>query len=189
MNFADLLDRLDTLLQQLRPDYYATLNPPAPVAEIVALEAEFGLVLPPELQLWFGWRNGQQGFDNFFQNNGLQSVSSAAATMRVNCKMLAAEEFVPNWWGPAWVPFLENGGGDHICLDLEGSFTGRPGQVLQHWHDWEPRSVLFPDLTSWLTAVVHTYEQAGTAAPLSEDDVVNFKPEYPAGFPQEFEAG
>lgn len=190
MTFPDLLLRLDALLRQHRPAYSATLNPPAAEAELAALEAEFGLTLPAELRLWFGWHNGQQGFDSFFQNNCLQSVSSAAETMRINCELLAAGDFVPNWWRPGWVPLLENGGGDHVCLDLEGTFTRRPGQLIEHWHDWEPRNVLFPDLTSWLTAVVETYERAGAGGTeLPEEQVTDLEPEYPASFPQEFTAG
>lgn len=190
MNFALLLTRLDALLQQYRPAYYATLSPPATEAEIVALEAEFQVTLPPELRLWFGWRNGQKGFDNFFQNNMLHSVSSAAEAMRVNCEMLEAGEFeLKNWWAPGWVPFLENGGGDHVCLDLEGTFTGQPGQIIRHWHDWESRTVLFPNLSAWLTAVIHAYEQAlPTGQLLADDQIDELEPEHPAGFPQRFEA-
>ncbi|MCZ0436586.1 hypothetical protein OZH61_23490, partial [Escherichia coli] len=74
MLFSQLLARLDALLQQHRPAYYATLCPPATPTELDALEAEFHLTLPLELRQWFGWRNGQEGFDSFFQNNCLQSV-------------------------------------------------------------------------------------------------------------------
>lgn len=190
MTFPALLSRLDALLQQRRPAYHATLGPPATDAEIAALETEFQLTLPAELRQWFRWRNGQQGFENFFENYCLQSVQSAAETMRVNRELLEAGDFVLNWWRPGWVPLLENGGGDHVCLDLEGTFTGRPGQLVQHWHDWEPRTVLFPDLTAWLAAVVQVYEHAPSAGEvLSDDVIVDLEPKYPAGFPQEFEAG
>ncbi|TGE28560.1 SMI1/KNR4 family protein [Hymenobacter metallicola] len=190
MTFSALLTRLDTLLQQRRPDYYATLKPAAPAAELAAFEAEFGLTLPAELRLWFGWRNGQQGFESFVQNNCLQSLDSAAETMRVNRELLEAGDFVPNWWQPGWVPFLENGGGDHVCLDSAGTFTGRAGQVLKHWHDWEARPVLFPDLTAWLAAVVQAYEQTENGTELLRDEQIeDVELAHPPGFPLEFEAG
>ncbi|PJJ60473.1 cell wall assembly regulator SMI1 [Hymenobacter chitinivorans DSM 11115] len=190
MTFPTLLTRLDALLQQRRPAYYATLNPPATAAELAAFEAEFGLMLPAELRLWFGWHDGQRGFESFVQNNCLQSLSSAADTMRVNRELLEDGDFVANWWQPGWVPFLENGGGDHVCVDLSGTFTGHAGQVLEHWHDWEARPVLFPDLTAWLTAVVQAYEMAGEGGEeLPDESVEEMELEHPAGFPQEFEAG
>ena len=185
MDFAHLLARLDALLRQRRPAYYATLGPPAPVAELAEFETEFSLALPPELRMWWSWRNGQTGFESFYGNQCLQSASSAAETMQVQLDLL--DEFAPNWWRPTWVPFLENGGGDHLCLDLEGTFTGQPGQILEHWHDWEPRTVCFPNLTTWLAAVVAAYEQ-GTD-PLTDEQVAKLELVSPAGFPQEFAAG
>ncbi|WP_139921774.1 SMI1/KNR4 family protein [Hymenobacter sp. DG01] len=190
MTFSSLLNRLDTLLQQHRPEYYATLGPPATGAELAAFEAEFNLVLPTELRQWFGWHNGQEGYDSFFQNNCLQSLDSAAESMRINNELLADGDFVANWWHPAWVPFLENGGGDHVCVDLHGTFTGQVGQIIEHWHNWEARTVLFPDLTAWLAAVVQAYEQAGAESMLLTDEQLEeLEPEHPKGFPQEFEAG
>jgi cell wall assembly regulator SMI1 len=189
-DFARLLTRLDALLRRLRPSYHASLNPPATAAELAAFEARVGLRLPPELRQWFGWHNGQPGFDSFFQYNCLQSLDSAAESMRINRELLADGDFVANWWSPGWVPFLENGGGDHVCVDLDGTFTGRPGQLMEHWHDWEARRVLYPDLTSWLAAVVACYEQAGAEAGwLTEEQVVNLEPAHPSGFPLDFEAG
>lgn len=189
-DFAHLLQRLDELLRRHRPDYYATLNPPATAAELAAFEQEFDLTLPSELRQWFAWHDGQQGFDSFFQNNCLQSLDGAAESMRINRELLADGDFVPNWWRPGWVPFLENGGGDHVCVDLEGTFTGQAGQIMEHWHDGEARTVLFPDLGSWLAAVVRGYEEAGAATALLTDEIIGeLEPGHPAGFPLEFEAG
>ncbi|OON69466.1 SMI1/KNR4 family protein [Hymenobacter sp. CRA2] len=188
-DFVRLLRRLDELLQQHRPDYYATLNPPASEAELAAFEAEFELTLTPELRQWFGWHDGQQDYNSFFQNNCLQSLESVTESMRVNNELLADGDFTHNWWRTSWVPFLENGGGDHVCVDLEGTFTGRAGQIMEHWHDWEARTVLFPDLTSWLAAVVRSYEAASAdTALLSDEIVVELAPVHPEGYPQEFAA-
>lgn len=188
-DFARLLQRLDELLRLHRPDYYATLSPPATEAELAAFEQEFDLTLPPELRQWFAWHNGQQGFDSFFQNNCLQSLDGAAESMRINRELLADGDFVENWWRPDWVPFLENGGGDHVCVDLEGTFTGQAGQLMEHWHDGEARSVLFPDLPSWLAAVVRAYEEAAATPLLTDEIMEELEPTYPAGFPLAFEAG
>lgn len=185
MEFTQLLARLNTLLHQRRPAYHATLGPPATEAELAALETEFNLTLPPELRTWWSWHNGQSGFESLHDYRSLQSVSSAAETMRVNLDLV--DDFVSNWWRPAWVPLLETASGDHLCLDLEGTFTGKPGQLLEHWHDGEPRTVLFPNLPAWLAAVVVAYEQG--AGPLTYEQANDLELAAPQGFPQEFAAG
>jgi cell wall assembly regulator SMI1 len=191
MLFTDLLSRLDDLLQQHRPDYYAALNPPATAAEIAAFEAEVGLQLPPELRAWYGWHNGQHGgcFDTLEANHECASLRDMADTMRINRELLEAGDFVANWWRPGWLPFLTNGNGDQVCLDLEGTFTGQPGQLIEHWHDWEQRDILFPNLTAWLAAVVQAYETALTeTTALTAEQVFDLELEAPAGFPKEFQA-
>ena len=123
-------------------------------------------------------------------NYYVPALADMAETMRINRELLADGDFVPNWWRPGWLPFLTNGGGDEICLDPEGTFTGRPGQLIEHWHDWEARTVLFPTVTAWLAAVVTAYETAaGATAELTNDEVLNLEPEVPPGFPLEFAAG
>ena len=29
-----------------------------------------------------------------------------------------------DWWNPKWIPFAHNGGGDHLCLDLDPASSG-----------------------------------------------------------------
>jgi len=192
MKFAQLLARLDALLQVHRPVYYAQLNPPAPAAALAAFEAEFQLKLPPELHHWFGWHNGQPPlcFASLVGFYSLPSLEEMADTMRINCELLADGDFVANWWRPGWLPVATNGSGDHLCLDLEGTFTGHAGQLIEHWHDDKARTVAFPTITAWLAAVVQTYETAALTNPeLADDKIDDFEPESPAGFPLEFAAG
>jgi cell wall assembly regulator SMI1 len=190
--FAMLLSRLDALLRQHRPAYLGALNPPVSVAALAAFEAEFEVRLPPELRQWLGWHDGQpaQLFDSLVGAYCFSSLADMAAAMRINRELLADGDFVPNWWRPTWLPFLTNGGGDHLCLDPEGTFTGQPGQLIEHWHDGEARTVLFPTLTAWLAALVTTYETATSPfAGLTDDEIFDLEPAPPTGFPVEFSAG
>ncbi|MBC8085392.1 MAG: hypothetical protein H7Z21_19510, partial [Hymenobacter sp.] len=78
----------------------------------------------------------------------------------------------------------------HLCLDLEGTFTQQPGQIIEHWHDWEPRNVIFPNLTAWLAAVVQAYETCLTETnELTDARVSDLELRLPASFPLEFRAG
>ena len=54
------------------------------------------------------------------------------------------------WWRRGWIPFLSNGGGDHLCLDTDGEGGGKPGQLIAFWHDWEDRAVEWPTFDAWL---------------------------------------
>lgn len=190
--FETLLARFDALLRQHRPAYHAALNPPVSATAVAAFELEFEVALPPELRQWLGWHDGQpaQLFDSLVGFYCFSSLADMADTMRINRELLADGDFVRNWWRPTWLPFLTNGGGDDLCLDPEGTFTGQPGQLIEHWHDGEARTVLFPTLTSWLAAVVAAYETIpSSAAALTEDQVFELEPTPPAGFPLEFAAG
>lgn len=192
MNFTTLLMQLDKLLRQHRPAYYAQLNPAATPQELAAFEADFGWPLPPELRTWFSWRNGQaaQVFDSLVGSYTFPSLDEIAETVRINRELLADGDFAPDWWSEHWLPWLTNGSGDHLCLDLDGTFTQQPGQVLEHWHDGPERTVLFPDFKHWLTAVVQAYEAQLALTPmLTEDLVADLELISPPGFPLEFEAG
>ena len=54
------------------------------------------------------------------------------------------------WWSPAWIPVLDSGAEDYLCVDMEGSFGNPPGSVIQFFHDQQPRPTYFPDFESWL---------------------------------------
>ncbi len=47
----------------------------------------------------------------------------------------------------------------------------------------------YPDFTAWLAAVVRAYEHVSTTAgALTDEAVLDFEPEHPEGFPQNFAA-
>jgi cell wall assembly regulator SMI1 len=56
------------------------------------------------------------------------------------------------------VPFLSNGGGDHLCLDVVAEDGGTPGQVIAFWHDPENRSIEFASPDEWLETLVESME-------------------------------
>ncbi|WP_188825493.1 SMI1/KNR4 family protein [Brucella endophytica] len=41
----------------------------------------------------------------------------------------------PTWWWPGWIPFMENGGGDYLCIDMDPAPGGTLGQVVAYYHD------------------------------------------------------
>lgn len=41
----------------------------------------------------------------------------------------------PVWWWPKWIPFMENGGGDYLCVDMDPTLSGNLGQIVIYYHD------------------------------------------------------
>lgn len=154
------ISRLDAWLQNNRPEYYAKLQPGLSKAELAAWETALGVTLPADFRAFFAWRNGQAGFKSFVYNFMLMAAADVVEARQGLNEFLAAGEFTQaDWWHPGWIPFLDNGGGDHYCLDLDGAFGGQPGQVLRFYHDDERRDIEYPSFAAWLTTTVTAFEQ------------------------------
>ncbi|HMA36631.1 MAG TPA: SMI1/KNR4 family protein [Chloroflexia bacterium] len=199
MALPDWIARLDSWLHRQRPDYYARLQPGLGAAAWPALEAALGLTLPADFQAFYAWRNGQAAAhtDSFVYNFMLMDAADIQSATTLLNELLAGGEFEqPNWWQTGWIPFLSNGGGDHYCLDLVGSFGGRPGQVLRFYHDWECRDIEYPHFAAWLETVVTAFERGLFAddrrygmQPLDDAVVDALQRELNPGYPIDQEAG
>ena len=62
----------------------------------------------------------------------------------------------PRYWRRGWVPFLHNGGGSYLCLDLVADDGGSPGQLVAFGKANDDRPVEYRSITAWLIALVPT---------------------------------
>jgi len=62
----------------------------------------------------------------------------------------------PRWWREGWIPFLANGGGDYLCLDVAAEDGGTPGQLVAFWHDLDKRWVEYGSIDDWLFKLVES---------------------------------
>lgn len=157
-----LIQGFDTLLQEKWSDFYETLLPGLSLTEINSLESKLGVELPKEFKLFYQWKNGHS--DNQYQclwyNRNLMNTEVMFETWTYMNELLELGEFEEtNWWSALWIPFAENGGGDHYVLDLAGSFGGKPGQVIEFWHDDPDRNIYFPSFSKWLETIILAIEQ------------------------------
>ena len=157
---SDLIGRMDRWLAAHRPDCYAQLQPSANDQDLDEFQELFGLELTESFRTLYQWRNGQRPeYSKSFQGNRMFStLEEIAETKGILDGMIGADFADPQWWRRGWVPFLANGGGDHLCLDLVAEDGGSPGQLIAFWHDWEERSVEYDSLDAWLEDLVESME-------------------------------
>ena len=157
---SDLLVRLDKWLSANRPDYYGKLLRGASPEHLNAFEKKFQLQLPSGFRALYQWRNGQDpncsaSLQDNWMFSRLEDLSDSKETLD---GMIGFDFEDPKWWRRGWIPFLSNGGGDHLCVDLSAEDGGAPGQLLTFYHDWEKRAVEHPNLQAWLTELVESME-------------------------------
>jgi cell wall assembly regulator SMI1/predicted DNA-binding WGR domain protein len=156
-----LLARMDKWLSANRSEYYGKLRRGASHQDLEAFEKKFQLQLPPGFRELYQWRNGQDpncsaSLQDNWMFSRLQDLSDSKDTLD---GMIGFDFEDPKWWRRGWVPFLSNGGGDHLCVDLAAEDGGAPGQLLTFYHDWEKRTVEYPSFQAWLAGLVESMEK------------------------------
>jgi cell wall assembly regulator SMI1 len=159
----ELIDRVDRWLAGNRPEYYARLQPGVTGAVLDAFESRFALQLPEAFRQFYQWRNGQEPrcYASFQDNRMFSSLEEVAETKALLDGMIGFDFEDPRCWRRGRVPFLANGGGDHLCLDVAAEDGGTSGQLVAFWHDWEDRSVKYSSFEAWLRPLADSME-AGT---------------------------
>ncbi len=181
-----LIEILDANLKTKRPDYYSKLNPGLTDEKIKQLEEKYHFVLPDELKELYKWKNGQQEncYSSLINNSMFLSLESAFSSKEILDGMIGSDFEIVNWWNENWFPIFDNGGGDHICYDAKGIFTGESGQIIEFWHADHDRNVIFPNFVSLMEAISHFYDS--TPIEKFTKDLF-YEVQSPEGYPKRFE--
>jgi cell wall assembly regulator SMI1 len=182
-----VIEKVDQYLKTNRPEYYAILNPPLTNEGITLLEEEYRIKLPADLRALYKWKNGHEEiyFDqNFIDNFQFFSLDVSLRDARELTEMIGLDFTRENWWNKHWVPFLMRGS-DCYCYDMEGTFTGNKGQIIEFVHDDGWRPVVAPNLTAFLEHIIISWPN-NTCTGFDDGQV---QMDYIAGYPLEFEAG
>jgi cell wall assembly regulator SMI1 len=158
-----LLERLERWLAANRPDYLARLRPGVTAAQLDAFEARFGLKLPAAFRALYRWRDGQAdgNFRSLQINRMFSPLESVTDTKELFDGMIGSDFDRPGWWRRGWVPFLSNGGGSHLCVDVDAEDGGQPGQLVAFWKADGDRPVEYPSVEAWLADLVESMEAGG----------------------------
>lgn len=178
------LTTLDQYLSQLRPEFYTSLNAPLTEDAIAALGKRYGITLPADIKALYQWKNGQRddSYEAFVNNSTFLPLEEALEITRELTGMIGYDFEVENWWHAAWIPLFHNGGGDYICYDAGGLFTGDKGQLLEFWHNDGDRNVIAPGLEVFLQTINQYYADTDPAT-FDEFFTLEHSPE---GYPKAF---
>ena len=155
-----LIDRMNRWLVVNRPDYYALLQPGATNVDLDAVESQFQIRLPPSFRQLYCWRNGQDpmSFDPLQGNRSFCTLEEIASTKDELDGMIGSDFDDPRYWRRGWVPFLHNGGGSYLCLDIAAEDGGHPSQLVGFWKQDEDRPIEYPSIEAWLADLVESME-------------------------------
>lgn len=161
---ADPVARIDAWLSEHRPAYHAGLNPGVNDATLDAFEARFNVVLTDAFRRLYRWRNGHSDdvAPSLVLNLQFPPLETVAATKDMLDGMIGGDFPETEFWDRAWVPFLENGGGDHLAFVADGSAQG--GAVIMFYHDDPYRGERASSLANWLEALAASMEDGSYEA-------------------------
>ena len=155
-----LLGRMERWLIANRPEYFARLQSGVTNAQLDAFEVQFAVELPAAFRELYRWRNGQEDgcYESLQMNYMFCPLDDVADTKAMLDGMIGTDFEREGWWRRGWVPFLSNGGGSYLCLDLAAEDDGLTGQLVAFWKADEDRPVEFPSLEAWLGDLVASME-------------------------------
>ncbi|MCD0175488.1 SMI1/KNR4 family protein [Deinococcus sp. 14RED07] len=166
-DLPELLTHLDAWVAREVPLHHATLRPGVTDAALDAFEARQGVTLPEAMRALYRWHDGGDLFGlDFPRLESLEFQRVAWAELAAACMTDLDEDIVSHPPGAIrllyatgdWLPFLHDGGGNHVALDMHPGPAGRVGQVVTTGRDEEHRFVLAPDLDTFLREYLRRLE-------------------------------
>jgi len=154
---TELVTRLDAELRTRRPSYYALLRAGASDSQLDDLEKILPCKLPESFRDLYRWRNGQEDpYEILYVNRSMLPVEEIIDFKQILDGMIGSDFEDPRHWRRGWVPFLENGGGSHLCLDLLAEDGGDRNQLIAFWKADADRPIEYPNLDAWIRDVIKT---------------------------------
>ncbi|MBG9387421.1 SMI1/KNR4 family protein [Caenimonas aquaedulcis] len=156
----ELWNRFENWLSVHWPDVLPDLNPPATNEEIAQLEEALGVTLPSSFVECLKIHNGHSTAEGLFDGFEFLSTAEILDQWSIWKDLVDAGDFEGaesephdgvrgDWWNVRWIPITHNGGGDHMCIDLDPDEGGKAGQIISMWHDMADRELLAASFEDW----------------------------------------
>jgi cell wall assembly regulator SMI1 len=150
VSIEPLLARLDAWLAANRERYHAGLEKGATAKALAALSKTLGRPVPPELEMWLSWHDGQDKdlVGSLYEAFGLMSAEQIGASWKER-----HESKEPGWYD-GWIPLLDDYQGDLVVLD-----PSSPGcAVRELWRGARTQPIVALSLAEWLAEFVGDVE-------------------------------
>jgi cell wall assembly regulator SMI1 len=171
---------IETWMKINIPDTLEALNPPASEARIAEVEKLIGQSLPEDYKELYRIRDGEGEIVGAF----LTTLFAPLEQVKINYKNwfeLFHEEGIQEAVSPScgshpegaiqkayidlgWIPFTEDGGGNHLGIDLNPGPRGIHGQVINFGRDQEQKYVLANSLSEFLAWIVDQIQDGSIRA-------------------------
>ena len=147
--------RIEAILRRTAPNLRAALPRGASPAALASAEKQLGFTLPDDIRASYAIHDGSGGADILPQSAYSEVIGVAHLPLNEVTRdwqmWLESHErgfddsrahpkgpIKAKWWNPRWVPVTWDGGGDHLCLDLDPGIGGTVGQVICFSHEIGP---------------------------------------------------
>lgn len=157
-------------LRKQHPEFDSYFAAGATAQELTEVDQAVGFKLPPDLRYLLAKHNGSNeaqvlpGWELF-------STQRIVEEWRI-WEELRRDQFVPDgndcepegpirsdeWWRLGWIPFCGDGGGNHLCVDMDPPPEGVAGQVISMWHDTPTRALITNSLTEFVEMIADKVE-------------------------------
>jgi cell wall assembly regulator SMI1 len=163
-------NKLEAWIKTNAPDLKKSLKKGASDKQIAKLEKKLGVKLPEDYKTFLQLCNGlKDDAEAGFYDGDLLSCKNVAAQWTIWKDLLEGDHFEDitsnpqkgirnDWWNPKWIPITHDGGGNHLCIDLDPARGGTPGQIITMWHDSEERELMYDNFSEWLEHILNGVE-------------------------------
>jgi len=155
-----MLDKLDMVLAEERADYYKLLLPGVSTKELSAFETRFSLLLPVEFRNLYLWSGGQDPMSSLpIQGNRTFMTLKEIESTKLELDSMVGTDFGDEkHWRKSWIPFLHNGGGSYLCLDVAAVDGGVVNQLIGFWKADNDRPIEYSGVVAWLSHLISSME-------------------------------
>jgi cell wall assembly regulator SMI1 len=173
---ANLWNRILVWLRSNAPGSLESINRPATNIQITDAQSKLGVQFPPDVIAFYRLFDGAPGIGVFPSDDSFSMMAFSPMPLaqmledwQIQKELVEMGDFADlnpepidrltkDWWNIRWIPFADNGGGDHFCFDLAPGKNGIIGQIISHSHETGPRGVLGDSLTDFLVNLANRLE-------------------------------